>query len=156
MNILMVNSEESCFNDVISSLTNAGCTMTFMDAPAELNEVFVADFLSKVKTVLPDYVLSLGFYPHISNACGIMNLKYVAWIVSGYDPANYDPSIKNEWNILFSADCSLLNEFENFGVHKRSDFKADPGDFYKILKKDKRVFHFHIPIELLFTGNYLS
>ncbi len=116
MKILFVNSDETCFDEVTAALANNGCALAYMDAPTELNESFVTGLLNQVKAETPDYIMSLGYYQHLSNACGIMSLNYISWIVSGYDPTYYDPSVKNEWNIIFTVDMKLYREFVELGI----------------------------------------
>ncbi len=82
------------------------------DDPSRLQELLLA-----VKSNAIECIFSIGFIPTISLACGALNIKYISWIISGYDKNNYDYSIKNAWNTIYVADNTLFKELVDFGVN---------------------------------------
>ena len=74
------------------------------------------------------YDSAYNLYVRIQNDQDYKCPHYIAWLdIIG------ELRKKFGWNPKWKV---VLNEFEEFGVRKRSDFKADPSDLYKILKKN--------------------
>ena len=116
MRIILIKSEEPFFEEMLSCLGRAGCETDIIEAPDSPDESFIALLLNLVKVNGPDAIMSLGYIPYLSNACNIMDKIYVSWITSGFDSSNYDPSIRNAQNRIFSADMHLYETYKELGL----------------------------------------
>ncbi len=61
-------------------------------------------------------LMSIGYYPTLSLACGAMEISYASWIMYGYKHYNYDYTIKNPWNRLFIVDPLLAAYLRNHNI----------------------------------------
>ena len=115
MNIILINSKYEYYEAIESSLNVEGIRLSIIDAPPLIDEAFLSRLMELRETFEPDYILSLDYIPYLSNACKVLNLGYIAWITGGYNPNNYDYTIRNEWNKLFVTDPILCNYYERIG-----------------------------------------
>lgn len=85
-----------------------------IEAPAKNNDMeYARKLLSIIEEHSIDAVLSLRYFPVVSITCNAMNVKYVSWICSSYEPTLYSYTLLNNCNYIFLADYILYQEFAN-------------------------------------------
>lgn len=115
MKIMIAESRYEYFDSILEAFSEKGVQYTLIRVPAEVTEEFLGSFISAVRSESPEYVLSFEYYSYLSNACKLLNIGYAVWITGGYDPANYDYTIRNEWNNIFAADVKLCTKLHDLG-----------------------------------------
>ena len=116
MNILIINGD----NPIIDYIRDNGLgfenKLYYIDEPTEMSSEEMQKLLSVVKENNIDFIFSIGFIPVLSLACGALSIKYISWIIEGYNPVNYDYSIKNPWNEVYVADSFLYKEYKKLQI----------------------------------------
>ena len=119
MNILCVNNDSLIGNAIYGSAKESGYQLVFYDAPELYDERSLAELISIIKAHGINVIFSVNYFPQISLACGVLGLKYYAWIVDQRINTYYDYSIRNEWNYIYSADRKLADELS---LHSKNVF----------------------------------
>ncbi|MBE5857623.1 MAG: hypothetical protein E7296_08705 [Lachnospiraceae bacterium] len=115
MNILIIEENSNIMKMVEERLVGDGHNVLNMEPPAAMNEAYLTRLLSVVNEEEIQFIFSIGFYPQISLACGVMGLSYISWILD-ITSDSYDYSVANKWNEVYVADRNLYNDLIRRGL----------------------------------------
>lgn len=128
MNILLVKDNDDNLRFIFNEIEKEH-KIQYISAPEQMDEAYLAEFMSAIKDNSIDKVFSLDFYREISLACGAMNICYTVWIIEGYCKHAYDYSINNSWNEVFVADHVLYDEMRKMGIQNINFLPLCPTPF---------------------------
>lgn len=118
MRILYIDESNSDSDIIASYLKNAGIELRYMFHPVDIDEMtYMTEFSANLGEFKPDFVFGTVFYPFISLACGITNMRYRVWITPEYNCHNYDFQIKNDRDQVFVADKQLFEFYIRLGMN---------------------------------------
>lgn len=114
MNLLFVEDEEYSF--IYKEFEKSGHMCIYAERPYGSDEEYLTYLMTTIAGNNIGAVVSLSFYKFISLACNISQIPYICWLIRGYDPINFDYTIRNELNYIFCADIDTYEVLRAGGV----------------------------------------
>ena len=121
MKILLYRWKVFNQEDVASALEHFGHSVTeYTEVVIDKDDKtgFKLHDLQELEQVFSSFemVFSLNYFPHVSDLCEKLNIKYVAWTVDSPLISLYHESLFNECNYLFIFDRFYAEELKRLGA----------------------------------------
>lgn len=119
MNILLYNWTAYNMHDLREGLLKKGCqvdTFTYSFSSIEKEPDFLPFLEECLKQKTYDFVMSINYFPAISDTCNALSMKYVSWTCDSPLLALYTKSVFNPCNYIFSFDQWVYEDFRLRGV----------------------------------------
>ena len=120
MRILFIDWNSFGNEDIIYHLKKAGHKIVYIPFSNENNtrdnEQLQGEIIEKISSCLPiDFIFSFNYYPIVSQAAMISNVKYVSWVYDSPFIQLYTFSLENPCNYVFLFDKAVYLELVKKG-----------------------------------------
>ena len=118
MRILMYRWKAYNQFDIIQNLEKRGHIVDEIEgemANFEEDDYFLQQFQNALNGQSYDLVITVNYFPIISNECQRRNIRYVSWCCDSPISTMYNESVFNEVNTIFTFDKWNQIEFEDKG-----------------------------------------
>ena len=119
MKILMYKWKAYNHEDLKQNLIGRGHEVTEITGELktfEADEAFEEKLIKTIKCGSYDLMMSINYFPLISDICESAGLKYVSWCCDSPISTMYHESIFNGVNVVFTFDKINQLEFEDMGA----------------------------------------
>jgi len=122
MNLLYMDWNSFCRNDVLSAFQNLGHSYTLTPLPETarmqgLDQETIHSIYETITKTNYDFVFTMNYFPMISEACEKAGIPYLSWIYDNPYTKAYSVSIVHSCNYIFTFDSSMYNELTSHGVN---------------------------------------
>lgn len=118
MNILFYDMGSYVYKDLLFYLQQAGChcdTITYHFTDKFSDVFFSKRFIEKIKDKHYDAVLSINFFPIISQICHSFHTKYISWCYDSPLEERFMDYFEYDTNYIFLFDRIEVNFYKNAG-----------------------------------------
>lgn len=116
MNIVLFKSDKRIYKEVLEAIKEENVEVYEIEKGNSDNE-FLAELLEVNKRMPLTAIMSLDYIPFLSLASGALGIKYISWIIEGYNPSQFDATITNSWNYLFLANEKYIDYYKHIGIN---------------------------------------
>lgn len=105
--------------DVEESLRHLGHEISYISSvPAnpEEDDAFTGQLTEQIRTLHPELLFSINYFPVLAEACHQTDTPYVCWNCDGSLLAMYHDSVFYDTNRIFTFDLACVNRFRQLGV----------------------------------------
>lgn len=94
--------------DCVDALQTLGFLVTYLP--------FTETNVMNLMTARPDYVLTVNFNRYISEACELLKIPYLAWVIDTPCYPIYDKAINHSYSFTFIYDAAVAQRLRSNGV----------------------------------------
>ena len=93
--------------DCVDALVNLGFLVSYMP---------IKENVMRIMTDRPDYVFTINFNQYVSEACELLKIPYLAWVIDTPCYSVYDKAINNSCSFTFMYDVAVAQRLRDQGV----------------------------------------
>lgn len=156
MYILLTQDSSQTFTELCKSLDSLKLPYSIINKPPvdeNLHPSYLENLLTIVKEFSISCIFSLEYSPFLSLACGVLGIKYIAWLIKGYEKDYFHNTLKNQWNYIFSIDSGYVESMKKIGL---SNVFYLPLGFYSNQDLNTNSLESQTPFDITLYGSLTS